>query len=163
MCEVGTLLSETEAEDIKKTKKDCWKQCVKERIIQKSIQELSDERSQLKKGRLLPEYEEMKLKDYFLYLKPEDARTMFRIRSEMYDIKALQKHKYEDSKCRLCGSESEDMDHVLNRCVRVEKNNNRHVNLVAEDEETCREIISRIRSFEDNLEAINSKESSLIK
>ena len=78
---------------------------------------------------------------------------MFQIRAEVYDIKTFRTYKYGNDTCRLCKNGIENMDHIMNECVEVRRNNKR-VDGADEDEDNIRNVISRIRCFENRLERL---------
>ena len=57
----------------------------------------------------------LEIQEYFTFLSTEDAWLLFRIRAQVFDFKVWQ--KYDDLKCRLCGTDVEDVYHVLNDCT----------------------------------------------
>ena len=68
-----------------------------------------------------PQRDSLQTQDYFDYLCPADARLLFSIRSGTLDLKMLRKYAYEsgDTLCRLCVSEDETVDHIVNRCGKI--------------------------------------------
>ena len=68
-----------------------------------------------------PNRKNLRIQDYFMYLKPADARLLFSVRSGTLDLKTLRKYNYEEANvlCRLCGKEEETVDHIINICVMV--------------------------------------------
>ena len=76
--------------------------------------------------------------DYFDELNTDDARTYFKIRSEVFDIKAFKSYMYDDDICRLCNNGPEDMDHIINQCEEIPRHMHENVDLQAEDVELVR-------------------------
>ena len=65
----------------------------------------------------LPPYTKLEIQEYFTFLSTEDARLLFRIRAQVFDFKVWHKYRYDDLMCRLCGSDVEDVNHMLNDCT----------------------------------------------
>jgi hypothetical protein len=89
-------------EEIMEMSKEKWKNTVEERIHKVSIDKLNEERKKLKKGKDLSEYTVLQLQGYFEELTAKEARTFFKIRTEIFDLKCFRTYKYDDSICRLC-------------------------------------------------------------
>ena len=51
---------------------------------------------------------------YLQNLFPSKSRTIFKCRSKTLDIKDHKPFKFKDILCRRCGSEREDLEHVVN-------------------------------------------------
>jgi hypothetical protein len=100
-----------------------WKCNVKNKVYQYALEILNNECSEKSKTSQLSPYKQLMTQRYFYKLTPEDARTLFSVRSGTLDIKHFRKYKYEeyDSMCRLCGEEEETIIHILNKCKNIEK------------------------------------------
>ena len=129
-----------------------WKSIVKRAITSICLAKLNSQKEKLSKGSRIPTYTSLKQRRYFHLLQPQDSRTLFQIRTEVYDIKSFRKYKFGDDKCRLCENGVESMDHITNECVEVRRRNFKRVDNVGEDHNDLQEIISRIRCFESQLE-----------
>ena len=140
--------------------KPVWKHLVKKMVIESTLHELHTEKTKLSKGNTLPEYTELKPQKYLQFLKPEDARTVFKLRTEVYDIKRNCQYQYDDVKCRLCGSEPEDTNHIMNDCLMIQRSNG-NVDITCVEEHNMNEVVSRVKNFEEQLEEIISLESTL--
>ena len=84
----------------------------------RALADLNLENSLKSKTSHHPERSSLQLQDYFLYLRPSDARLYFSVRCGTYDLKTLRKYNYEDGDvmCRLCSVEEETVEHIVNRC-----------------------------------------------
>ena len=82
---------------------------------------------------------------------PHDARVMFAVRSKMVDLRGVRTYMYEDTSCRLCDGEAEDINHVLNFCSHVTRTE--HTHTLKEDDiygvniEKLKEVVKRINEF----------------
>ena len=84
---------------------------------------------------------------------PNEARILFRLRTETYDIKMFRPYMYDPSKmeCRLCGSHTEDVDHVLNECTHIQHKLQDRVDVHSEKLEEQKEVVRRVMQFSDLL------------
>ncbi len=98
---------------LKLLSKEEFKKMVREAITKKVVEELIKEYHSLKKCQKI-EYSSLQMQDYLQVLYPDQARTIFMIRSHMLDIKTHRTHKYHDTICRGCGVENETVDHIVN-------------------------------------------------
>ena len=89
--------------------------------------------------------------DYFDELNTDDARTYFKIRSEVFDIKAFRSYMYDDDICRLCNNGPEDMDHIINQCEEIPRHMYENVDLRTEDVELVRVIVRRAQYFQESV------------
>ena len=94
-----------------------WKKIVKGRIMTEITDAMNHQRMTQTKSSHLPPYTKLEIQEYFTFLSTEDARLLFRIRAQVFDFKLWQKYRYDDLMCRLCGSDVEDVYHVLNDCT----------------------------------------------
>ena len=78
---------------------------MKEKVYHQALLKLNEE---------INEYEEVRRQKYF-----QHARLMFKVRANIVDIKACRSYKYNDTVCRLCGSESEDIQPRSESCTKV--------------------------------------------
>ena len=67
----------------------------------------------MKKTRDL-QYSDFKVQDYLLKLFPDQARVVFKWRSKTLDIKCHSTYKFNDTVCRGCNYEDEDVHHIIN-------------------------------------------------
>ena len=79
-----------------------------------------------------------KRQEYLTKLDPKEAKSIIRIRLKMIDLAKYMKNKYNNTKCRLCKKESEDLKHFLT-C---------EMNLIRKTEEESQDIIRDIKSEE---------------
>jgi hypothetical protein len=134
--------SDTEIRDLTKSQ---WKTIVGRQAKRVALEHLLQLR--LKKGAGL-DYEEIKIKQYFKELSAGDARLVFRLRAEIYDIKANRRYQYNDTVCRLCDSDVESLDHIVNECAEIPRSST-IIKLDTDDMGDIRTIIRRVRCFED--------------
>ena len=90
----------------------------------------------------------LQLQDYFLYLRPSDARLYFSLRCGTFDLKTLRKYSYEDGDvmCRLCSVEEETVEHIVNRCDLISRDD--HVeNIFSELKEDVVKVVARMKEF----------------
>ena len=110
-------------EEIAKLSSGEWKGLVKRQVKKAAVDELYNRRNTLKKGATLEYGETLAMQPYFDKLNANNARTFFQMRTEVLDIKSFRGYKYEDNTCRLCGSEREDLEHIVNQCPGVPRHN----------------------------------------
>ena len=129
--------------------KDQWKRIVKKKLNETALEDLHNQKSRLKKGSIINRYQELSTKKYFEELNASDARTFFKIRAEVYDIKTFRKYQYDDDVCRLCGNGSEDLDHIINRCKEIPRHGSHQIEEGSEDIDNVKIIIRRVNYFQD--------------
>ena len=93
--------------------KRAWCSLLKKKINKYALNHLKQECSLKYKAKAL-KYDTICIQPYFKTLSTSDSRLMFQIRSSMIDIKTCRAYKYDDNLCRLCKTEREDVDHILN-------------------------------------------------
>jgi hypothetical protein len=114
-----------------------------------SLDKLNEARKKLKKGKDLSEYSVLEPQGYFEELTAKEARTFFKIRAEVFDLKCFRTYKYEDSICRLCEDGEEDLNHVVNECTEIPRFRLDPINTSTEDIDDIRDIIRRMDYFYD--------------
>ena len=111
----------------------------------------------MSKGSHVPEYTSLKTRSYFYYLNLEEARKVFQIRTETYDIKTFRSYMYgDDTTCRLCKNATEDIEHIMNECTEIERCNNKRVVVGDEEKENIQTMVSRIKCYELRRKAIEN-------
>jgi hypothetical protein len=110
----------TDFEEIKSLSKDVFNTRVRKAIEAKAFSDLYEECKALKKTSDL-QYQRLEVQQYLLKLSPDQARIMFKWRSKTLDIKCHRTYKYKDLKCRGCGNNDEEVDHVVN-CEGISNN-----------------------------------------
>ena len=90
----------------------------------------------------------MKVKEYLLKLKVDDARTAFAYRSRTLDLKCNKKWKYEDTLCRVCGESEEDLNHIINVCGGKTDS----LDLESENLEVITTIVQRLKTFNTKIQ-----------
>ena len=108
-------------EDIQKMKRETWKNIVKSKIQDYAISVLTEEKETKKKVRQI-EHKCLEPQLYLKSLKKKNASTLFKIRSQVLEIKANERYLHQDMSCRLCDAPEEDLTHVL-QCKEVTKEN----------------------------------------
>lgn len=100
-------------EEIVNIKKQKWKQIVNNFVTETALFSLNEECASQKKASNLGIYSKVQLQEYFSFLSPDEARLIFQIRTQIFDIKTWRKYKYSDEQCRLCGMDIEYINHIL--------------------------------------------------
>ena len=139
--------------DIVKMNINQWKHLVKSSIKNYCLSALNNKRASLSKGSGIPPYQKLETQEYMSTLWPDEARILFRLRTETYDIKMFRPYMYDPSKmeCRLCGSHTEDIDHVLNVCDQIQHKLQDRVDVYSEEQEEQKEVVRRVKQFSDLL------------
>ena len=126
--EIVTLLlkfklpqDETEITNMEYSK---WKEIVKTNVKRFALKELNEEKEKQSKSKSLPSYQSLKRQDYFNTLSTEHARILFKVRCKILDIKVFNAWKYSDCVCRRCNDGIEDVNHILNNCKEMEREEN---------------------------------------
>ena len=101
--------------------KERWKSIVTKSVFKFALNCLIEENSQKTKTSHHPAPNKLHIQDYFLHLRPADARLLFSIRCGTLDLKMLRRYQYDDGDClcRLCGKEEETVFHIVNRCEMI--------------------------------------------
>ena len=101
--------------EIQALSKDAFKKLVNSKVKEVSFNNLKDQCRRKKKTSDL-EHKEFGLQNYMKELFPEQARTVFKSRSQTLDLKTHLTYKYDnnDIKCRVCGKAEETLEHVVN-------------------------------------------------
>ena len=101
--------------DIKQISKENWKQIVKRKIIENSLKNLLEKKQKHSKVMKL-EYEKLEIQTYFLPNKfecsKEDVQLIFRLRSNMTDLKMNKKNLHKTHECSACLKEDETQQHI---------------------------------------------------
>ena len=58
------------------------------------------------------------------YYNDERSRVMFRVRSNTLKLKDRERHTGGDVRCRLCGGETEDLEHFVVECWMLQEDRN---------------------------------------
>ena len=79
----------------------------------------------------------------------------------MIDIKTLRRYWYDDSICRLCGEQDEDLHHIINICREITRTSRETVDNIYDDkEETISKIINRFKEFNKKADEKKSAKNS---
>ena len=138
-----------ESEDeIMSMSKEKWNFIVTNKVTKFAIEFLNKENSVKSKTSHHPQRVTLKTQEYFDYLWPEDARLLFSIRSGTLDLKTLRKYCYDsgDTLCRLCETEDETVDHIVNRCTEINRTSTIS-DVYSIEREDIMEVVGRVRAF----------------
>ena len=109
-------------EEIKLRSKDGWKRYVKDKVKTFVAAKLRAQAAEQKCGNKLLFPENISTQPYLNKLPSANARKIFHMRSGTIDLRAIRKYKYGDERsCRLCNDGSEDINHVINHCSKIER------------------------------------------
>ena len=107
-------------EQVKHLSKERWKSFIKNKVKTFVWNDLTAKALLQKHGQRTSLPSKLKKQDYLTTLPSTNARKIFHIRTGTIDLKGHRKYKYGDNtSCRLCDSEMEDVDHVINTCPAV--------------------------------------------
>ena len=56
---------------------------------------------------------------------------------------------YKDTTCRVCNTESEDTNHIVNQCPGIQRDDTIVLDIETENLDTIKEIVTRIKTFMD--------------
>ena len=142
---------------------DQWKYLVKSSIKKYCLCALNNKRASLSKGSGIRPYQKLETQEYISSMWPNEARILFRLRTETYDIKMFRPYMYDPSKmeCRLCGSHTEDVDHVLNECTHIQHKLQDRVDVHSEKLEEQKEVVRRVMQFSDLLNEQSEAKTSV--
>ena len=139
-----------EEEEIREMSKDMWKGLVSQKISEVAVNKLNEVAAQGKKTKSFPMITKLKCQEYLKKLSPKKARLLFRIRSKMVDLRGVYTFKYNNQSCRLCGAETEDIEHVLNICPHVEEKSKAlltNEEIYGDDLDGLKEVTKRMKTF----------------
>ena len=140
-------------EEICNLSKENWKKMVKTKVYSYVFEQLCDKAAQQKKAANLT-YSKMNIQDYLIKLPSENARKVFHIRSGTIDLRGNRTYKYgEVTSCRLCGSDVENVEHVVNECPGVTRHGG-VVNFLSSDCEELLEVSKRCIDFDYQVEEL---------
>ena len=109
-------MKETSLETIRTMKKASFMNIVKQKIIERSFENLIKVKNTHSKVKNL-EYNLLKIQKYLqpnsTEIKREEAQLIFRLRCRMTEAKVNLKGKYDNLECRACGLEEENQNHIL--------------------------------------------------
>ena len=130
---------------------ESWKRTVKKEVIRCALDKLNKDLTQLKAGSHLGPYKELQQQNYMHHLLPEEVRAVFQARAGVIDFKEIRKYWYDDALCRLCGDEDENIDHVVNRCSKIDRTHEIN-NLYSADIAVAKQIAIRCLEFTAKLD-----------
>ena len=112
-------ISETD-EEIAQISKERWKNFVKSRVKSYVFKELIDQALLQKHSRNITLPSKLGRQEYMTKLPSVNARKIFHIRTGTVDLKGHRKYMYgENTSCRLCHGNMEDVGHVVNVCPMI--------------------------------------------
>ena len=83
---------------------------------------------------------------YMEKLNRDDSSTIFQARTRMLRVKNNYRNKYRDNICRMCGSEEETQEHILEMCEQNCRENTICMNYIFSDDiRTLKEVARKIR------------------
>ena len=93
---------------------------MKSKVKSCTFKELVDKALLQKHSKKITFPSELQKQDYLSELPSANARKIFRIRTGTIDLKGHRKYIYGDNtSCRLCDGEMEDVNHVVNECPAI--------------------------------------------
>ena len=124
--------------------------------------ELNTRCSQGKMTSMFPCRTEVQMKEYMRKMTPSDARLLFAIRSKTIDLRGVRTYMYEEATCRLCEQGIEDIDHILNTCIHVTRTKTTfsEMEILGDDIQISKEVVTRMKQFITKVEDIVSSESN---
>lgn len=150
-------ISETD-EEICQFSKERWKRVVKSKVKSFALKELVNKASMQKLSQNIILPSELQKQEYMTQLPSANARKVFQIRTGTVDLKAHRKYLYgEDTTCRLCEGEYEDVGHVVNECPAIQRGET-PLNLLTIDCDELMEISRRCLLFDTKVEDIKKQE-----
>ena len=99
--------------EVKEMSKGEYRSLVNSSIEKAALEELITECKSKKKTSSLT-YESLKTQEYLKKLYPNQARVIFKCRSQTLDLKSHSTYKYNDLTCRRCCQEDETLEHIIN-------------------------------------------------
>ena len=112
-------ISETD-EEIGQVSKEKWKKIVKSKVRSCAFKELIDQALLQKQSNNITLPSELQKQEYMTKLPSANARKIFHIRTGTINLKATRKYMYgDDTSCRLCEGNVEDINHVVNICPAI--------------------------------------------
>ena len=150
-------ISETD-EEICQLSKERWKRTVKEKIRSCAHKELVKSASLQKCCQAIELPPDLQRQKYLTELPSANARKIFHIRTGTVDLKGHRKYIYgNDSTCRLCEGNWENVDHVVNECPSIPRGES-PLNISTTDCEELMEISRRCLLFDTKVEELKKQE-----
>ena len=130
--------------------KEAWKRKVKQKVVAKAYQDLLKDVHSKSKTKHLHYNNTFSEQGYISQLRYKDACTIFKLRSGTEDCKRNWKSSsVDDVLCRLCGTEEESQEHIVN-CPEVSQGPTINLSCLAGNilnDENIRTICSRVELF----------------
>ena len=147
-------ISETD-DEIKLTSKSKWKNSVKRKVRKSAVTELKSKAAEQKNGKMLSYPGKVYTQEYLTKLPSTNARKIFHARSGVIDLRACRKYQYgEETSCRLCNKEPEDVPHVVNRCSKIKRSSIIDVHTTNTDE--LMEMSKRLICFDNEVDEVEN-------
>ena len=100
--------------------KDRWKHIIKDKVNAIAMDNLNLEIKDQKHAHNLPPFTELTKQQYMEDLPPKLCRKVFHVRTGTVDLRGVREYMYGDNNmCRLCGAETESVEHVVNLCPEI--------------------------------------------
>ena len=142
--------------DLTELSYETWKQKVKQQVSECAFQKLSEEAKGKTKTKHLT-YTSFTPQPYIHHYHPKISSTLFKIRSRNIECKANRKSQSDNLLCRLCNSEEETQEHLVN-CSEIKTESDSLISLKSIMEKDVdlnnadvSEICRRISSFHDKV------------
>ena len=134
--ELDIALKEHEVVMLNKTK---WNKFINERVEQNALEVLVKENDLKKKTKGL-KFESFKMQDYLkVNRNTEASKTIYKIRSGTFNVKAWKPWQYEDNLCIMCTEKEENINHFF-KCKKYEREEVKWENILKSDEKVQYDI-----------------------
>ena len=60
------------------------------------------------------------MQEYLSSMNANDARLLFRVKSNMIELRAVCHYRFNEVTCRLCRDKEDTVEHTLNKCKAIE-------------------------------------------
>ena len=149
---------EEKDEEVEQMSKESWKNKVKDKINSYVIAELKHKAESQKCGRNFTFPTELQQQEYLTSLPSANARKVFHVRTGTVDLKSVRKYRYgDDTNCRLCGGDDENVNHVVNECPAIHRGD-KVINVHSTDCEELLELSNRCINFDTQVEEAGKME-----
>ena len=156
---------EKDEEIIRTFNKERWKQMVNKQVCASVVEAFNKNCKEKKKTNSFPCQTKIQSQEYMQQLSPNDARMYFQIKSKVVDLKVIRKYMYDDLSCRLCQENDEDLNHVLNICKHIMRNDQviRDEDIMCgNDDDLAREVVKRMNDFYTKVKECEQSNSSTL-
>ena len=116
-----------------------WNKFINERVEQNALEVLVKENDLKKKTKGL-KFESFKMQDYLkVNRNTEASKTIYKIRSGTFNVKAWKPWQYEDNLCIMCTEKEENINHFF-KCKKYEREEVEWENILESDEKVQYDI-----------------------